>query len=319
VYVSNGLGGGNNGDRPGVQVVDADRLSVVATFDPGGAAPGDVAVSPENRSIYVASPGSGTGAEIDIVDAASRARVGAIALAADPGLSMNPHFMEISPDGKYLYVTIDGFFEGDDPKYVPGDVGFFAVVDLATNTVLNTIGLTGDPTAVVSSPDGQCVYVSTDLGVNVIETASLKVSGLINVAVSGLIHVDGTPQDLAMSPDGQRLYVSTELGVAVIDTESLKVSGVIGVEGVPAGMAISPDGRFLYIGRAANGASEDASGPAGQGDERQHTLRVIDTGAGKEVAAVSVGDSRAVAVSPDGSRVYVASPGLVSVVAVSAS
>ena len=215
-----------------------------------------------------------------------------------------------------------------------------SVVDTATNTVVATVAVGDNPTAVAVHPNGTRVYVSNFVGgtVSVIDTATNTVVATVAVGVA--------PRGVAVSPDGSRVYVTIETGtVSVIDTATNTAVANVPVGGVPAGVAVSPDGSRLYVtnlggftvavintatntvvatvavGAGSSGPSGVAVSPDGSrvyvtnvfGDT---LLSVIDTATNTVVATVATEDARGVAVSPDGSRVYVTNPdgGTVSVI-----
>jgi YVTN family beta-propeller protein len=180
-----------------------------------------------------------------------------------------------------------------------------SVINTATDTVIATIPVGDAPRGVAVSPDGRKVYI-TSVGsntVSVIDTASNTVTATIPVGLD--------PVGVAVTPDGSKVYVAN-LGsntVSVIDTASNTVTATIpgfvfppiigGVATSPFGLAVSPDGSKVYVTNFLS--------PFGGG------VSVIDTASNTETAAIPVGGSSipgnppfGVAVTPDGSKVYVA-------------
>ncbi len=127
---------------------------------------------------------------------------------------------------------------------------------------------------------------------SVIDTATDLVTDTIPVG-SGSIGV-------AVSPDGSRVYV-TNLNsntVSVIDTATGQVTDTIPVGISPEGVAVSPDGSRVYV---TNQCASSSSSNCTNG-----TVSVIDTASGLVTASIPVGSEPiGVAVSPDGSHVYV--------------
>ncbi len=106
--------------------------------------------------------------------------------------------------------------------------------------------------------------------------------------------------DLAVSPDGSRVYVvgysnADDDALVVIDTATNTVAATIDVESYPVGVVVSPDGKRLYVSHSSVGM-----------------LSVVDTATNTVTGTISLNDGAldvtnggALAVSPDGTRVYV--------------
>ena len=207
------------------------------------------------------------------------------------GSTLNyPGSVAVSPDGTHVYVA----------NWVEGKI-----IELDPNTLAPV----GQPIAVavggdemVFSPDGGRLYVAHDGAagtLSIIDTSSRTVVGTISTTY------DTT--DMVISADGRTLYLADGYynQVQVIDTNTKAVVGYIPLgprtyNSNPAGLALSPDGRWAYVTN-----NDDA------------TVLVIDTTSRTVVGApIVVGVSRgvastvswptAIAVSADGSRIYVA-------------
>ncbi len=174
-----------------------------------------------------------------------------------------------------------------------------SVIDTASNTVTTTIPVETRPFGIAVNPDGSRVYV-TNYGsntVSVIDTATNAVTG-------SAITVGANPRGIAVSPDGSQVYVANEFDntVSVIDTATNAVTAAISVGSHPYGVAVSPDGSQVYVVNVcASSSSSCANG----------TVSVIDTATNAVTGSpITVGNNPfGVAVSPDGSRVYVANSG----------
>lgn len=167
-----------------------------------------------------------------------------------------------------------------------------SVIDTSTNTVTATIGVGSGPLGVVLTPDGTRAYVANDFGsttggstVSVIDTAS-------NTVIA-TVHVNGSaPGFPAITPDGKSVYVPTGAEVDVIDTASNSVAATISLNSNPGDIAITPDGTRAYV----LGSNE---------------VDVIDTATNAVVQSITVSSSvsfspvQRIAMSPDGSTVYI--------------
>lgn len=281
----------------------ATTLPTVVAEIPLDFYPGQIALSPDSRRVYVADVWHNT---VRVVDMSTNRVTGSLQLGGSAGW---PWAMALSPNGTHLYVA-------------DRDTGTVSVIDTSRNTVTATVPVieTRAVTATIPvgnfesgaqlavSPDSRYAYVPYSLKgdpedyyrargfVAVIDTAT-------NTIVSR-IAVGDRPTGMAISPDGRSLYVVNEYdyvdhgpdiegsygSVSVIDTYSNTVTATItgesgGESGVLAtfgkGVAISPDGARLYFG-------------AGQ---------IIDLAAKRVVDRLL--PSGAKVVSTDGSQLYV--------------
>ncbi|MFC7933821.1 IPT/TIG domain-containing protein [Streptomyces cinereoruber] len=181
----------------------------------------------------------------------------------------SPMYVAITPDGSSVYVVnVNG--------------NSVSVVDTASNTVTATIPVGQMPQAIAATPDGSTVYVANGYGnsVSVISTAT----NTVTQTISGLTY----PSSLAVSHDGSELWVSSNSTIKVISTATHAVVQTIAQASVE--IALSPDEHYAYS-LEYNGA-----------------LTVLDRTAGNaKVATISTpGDGSDLAVTPDGSKVYVA-------------
>jgi YVTN family beta-propeller protein len=221
---------------------------------------------------------------VSVIDTATNKVVGPpIALGTGTG----PVAVAVTPDGTHACVANTG-------------TGTVSVIDTATNTVLTGPGFpipvgTG-PDGIAVTPDGTQVYV-TNAGagtVSVIATATNKSVATIPVSAGSV------PGAVAIAPDGAHVYVTT-LGtptsgsntVSVIATNNpTKVKATIPLPDQPSEIAVNPAGAFLYVTNPDPG-----------------NVWVIATASNKIVATVKVTNPRGVAVTPDGTHVYVANIG----------
>jgi YVTN family beta-propeller protein len=212
---------------------------------------------------------------VSVIDAATTAVIATVPVGSFP------QGVAITPDGSRAYV-------GSSFSH------FVSVLATATNTVTGTIDIGRDSTALAITPDGSRAYVtSTGTGfVSVIDTATNTLIATIATAAS--------PVGIDITPDGSRVYVANNLGgaVSVIDTATNHVIATVAMV-QPNGVAITPDGSRAYV----------TSNPTGSG-----FVSAINTATNKVIAKVRVGpNAQLLAITPDGTGVYVACFGADSV------
>ena len=169
------------------------------------------------------------------------------------------------------------------------DAGIASVLDTASNQVLSTMPVGGEPEGVTISPDGRVVYVTSeeDNRVSVIDTTELRVVTQFDVGPR--------PRSSAFSPDGARAYVTSENGgsVAVVDTATHQVLTTIALTGEnvrPMGVVVSPDGQRVFVTTGRGGS-----------------VIVIDAATNQATASIQVGERPwGIAMSPDGRYLYTA-------------
>ena len=196
-----------------------------------------------------------------------------------------------SPDGIATSDSVFTFGLGHTAyAYVANHTGNnVSVIDVSADTVLTTIGLSGQgPECVTTSRDGTSVYVTSDDGtVSAINTTTNTVSNTVFIGSGS--YAEGVD----ISPDGKTLYVAkyTNPGVVtVINTADMTVKDNITVGVTPYGVCVSPDGSKVVVANL-----KDA------------TVSIINTQTNKVVATLPVGISpHGVCISPNGEYAYVA-------------
>jgi len=250
-----------------------------------------VAFTPDGRFAYVTGHNP-----VSVFDTATGAVVDTIPIRDGPVETA------MSPDGSRVYLSL---YNSKALK----------VVDTASNSVTATFEPGGDGMGgeLAVAPDGQSVYLCRWDGLRVLDATT--------GAVRATVPAGSEPHNVVVSSDGQRAYVTTYTDtaqIAVIDLASGAVTASIPGGGLFADLAISPDNRFVYV---TNG-----DGTLGMIDTE--SLSVIDTVTitayvadhADDYGGFGVSDSSlmafGVAVTPDGSHVYVSTETGVSVVEV---
>ena len=157
-----------------------------------------------------------------------------------------------------------------------------SVIDVATNGVVATFPVTGDPFKVAVSPDGSALYVGTNAGrafkldaatgaplgsvstghtpfgfafgtgdlmyISTWDAGSVLEVDSRTMEVRRIFETGGRAQELAISPDRSELYVANEAlsRIEVWNIASGTRTAIIPVNGGPFGLIIEPDGSHLW-------------------------------------------------------------------------
>jgi DNA-binding beta-propeller fold protein YncE len=152
--------------------------------------------------------------------------------------------------------------------------------------VIAEVWLGDCPRDIVTSPDGELVYVLTTDSVKVI-------NGLHQVVAS--IPIGEEPKQMMMSSDGSRIYVTGyDSSLSIIDPISMTAKTVVKHRSTAA--CVSPDGDYIYL---AHGTAVGGGGSAWVSAIRADGTAVA--------FAAAEGFTTGLAVSPNGRRLYVAS------------
>ena len=226
-YVNN-YGSGHpelSGEGHTVSVVNLVTNTITATVDVG-TAPAALAITPNGQYVYVinyvdGNPNTGTVSVIRTSD-------NSVTTPITSGLS-GPFGISISPDGTYAYVTNFGS-NNFDPYGTT-----VSVINLKTNTIVDTVTLGIQPSGVGVTPDNRYVYAAnyntlyggagfTDLTagqgtVNVIDTTT-------DTLLPVTILVGSSPSNITISPNGEFAYVSNFASntVSVIAVQSFQIT-----------------------------------------------------------------------------------------------
>ncbi len=234
-----------------------------------------LAVSPDNRRLYIVAGNIGSGF-VFVKDSANLADIDTIPISSRDETQPNPQSIAISPDGQLLYLS--------DNR----DGGAVTVLDTATKLPVNSISMGPGtmPLGVAPHPDGQHAYF-TFAG----PTNEVAVYDVPSKSVTGTFDVGSRPVGIAVTQDGSKVYVSNELdnSVTVFNTGTIgpPVTTLVGTS--PSGMAVSPDGSRVYVANRGDG-----------------TVTVLSTTTDQVLSALTVGSApTGIAITPDGKRAYV--------------
>lgn len=276
--------------------------------------PGEIAVSPDSRYVYVATENL-----LQVVR------------------TLDHHVATIPVPGavKSVFVAADGTW-----VYARGYDGWLSIINTAHRTVCTVSGPASSDDVV--SIDGKLLYAahnSTDSWISAIDTDGRVVSS---------VPVDAEITGLAISPDGACLFATASErntyyqyprgALYEVDTRAGTVTRSIDIGLCPSAVTVSPDGRSAYVshydtrsvsavdlttGHVTSIQLDDAPlAVTMSSDSRrayvtnERSVSVIDT-ATREVQVLIAGElPRGLVISPDGARVYVTdiAEGTVSVI-----
>ncbi|GIJ64078.1 YncE family protein [Virgisporangium aurantiacum] len=229
-----------------------------------------------------------------------RLRDGSVSRVTLPG-DFQPGSLAVSPDGSRLYVSDGSTGDCSGTRML--------TVDVTARTVSHTVTTSACRMYdIVAGPNGAFVYVTTDDGLLAVDTTTDEIVGTVRLPGAGAIAVD---------PDGRRVHVAVrgpEPALAVVSATTLGIAGLVplvdtsGTPMSPEGLDLAPDGSTVYV---ACSFHDEAGKPI----DRPGMVSVVDPASGTVAANLPLPGKqpRDVAVSPDGTRVYVANWGSGSV------
>ena len=282
-----------------------------------------LAPAPLTAQLYVPNQDDAT---VSVIDPATRRLLRTVDLRRyGVGDNAKPHHVQVEPDGSAWYVTLIGAGKvlkldrtdrvlGSADMEVPGlialhprrDLMFvgrsmsavnppqtMAVIRRSDMTLLDEVNLLFPrPHGIVVHPGGEVVYVAS-LGTNQIATVGVEQGEVRLLDVPGMPH--GFVQ-AAVSPDGGLLAVTAELNDSLLvfdvsEPTSPKLARGISMPDGPFEPAFTADGSTIFV--TALNANRVAAV-----DTRDWTATVLPEHPG-------FGQPHGIALSPDGSRVFV--------------
>jgi len=168
--------------------------------------------------------------------------------------------------------------------------------------VAGHVSVPSQPTAVVLSPDGARVYVTSaqESVLTALDAASLQVLWTASIP--------GGADDVALAPSGALGYVasSQSRSVSVVDLRDGSVRSTITVAAGADALAVTPDGAQVWV--MSSGGEQNLTGPPSS--RNAGTLTVISARTLRAVRTMRAGTiPHDVLISPSGARAYVLSWG----------
>ena len=207
-----------------LSVIDTATDEVEATI-PVSPGPYRLALTPDGTRLYIVNYSAN---RIDCFDPMTLDLIDSFSAQG-----VNPLGLAITPDGESLFVATAG--DGRVTRWsIPG------------HQVLGEVGGLGAPREMISSPEGDLVYVSDPTGVKVWEIT-------VNTLVATAIDVDEFPQALALTENGEHLLVGN-FGfdrsldhASVIHRHSREVVARLRIGTGPEEMVLVPNTPYLAV------------------------------------------------------------------------
>lgn len=202
-----------------VQVLSLGTLSFVDSITAGNL-PCGVALSSSGAKAYVANQGSNN---VGIINAGSPVQSTLIPVNG------NPLPVAISPDNSMLFVTtnVDRLYK----------------INLATNTVVDSLPLPATSHYLLAHPNDTLLYVATRDAGSVLEV------NWRTMTVARTFTLGGRTQGMVLAPDRSELYVVNELSSQLhVVTLSTGAATNISLESGAHSIGLSADGTKLYVG-----------------------------------------------------------------------
>ncbi|NLT57267.1 MAG: YncE family protein [Actinomycetales bacterium] len=174
-----------------LSIVDAERSRLVAKVQLGRY-PRGIAISPDSSRAYVAVMGSSDVAVVDIPGAVARKGRSQV-LSWFRGVGAGPRHLNLSPNGRYLYATLNA-------------AGQVAKIDARTGRVLARVSTGRQPRSSVLSPDGTALFV-----VNY-ESDTVTRLRTKDMARMGTVKTDHHPIGITYSPANEEIWVAAYVG-----------------------------------------------------------------------------------------------------------
>ncbi|MGK2932065.1 MAG: lactonase family protein [Solirubrobacterales bacterium] len=263
-----------------------------------------------------------------------------------PGPFMGSRAIEISPDGRNVYVASSGsnaiaiFTRNRRSGVLSQEAGVAGCVAVKGGGCRPAVGLRG-PNSLAVSPDGRNVYATSRNSGSITAFKRNGSTGALKQLSSGCFSglavpgcqpgraLDG-PDVVTISPDGDNVYVGSFFGnsLAVFDR---KASGALSqptdetgcitnvpttgcAQGLalasPEGMAVSGDGKNVYVATAVSNAVLDFARDTSTGVLTQATDGsgcIVEGTLTDCTAGTQISGANAVAISPGDDDVYVTS------------
>lgn len=254
-------------ERNGVMIIDAKRLAanqdnaVLARLDDGGKDAIYVAITPDDRTLFISDEHSGGISVVDLAKA--RANGFQDALIGTIRVGNAPVGLAIAPDGRTLYATVQVLPVPESPVTCkaekgnkgPHREGALLAIDVETARTDPAHAVAGgsfagcNPVRVALSPAGDKAYVTARDSDTLYAFDTAKVRASAKDSVLAKVAVGTSPVGIAVAKDGSKIYVANSdrfgagknepQSISVVAADSFTVTGSIAVGAFPRELSIA--------------------------------------------------------------------------------
>ena len=247
-------------------------------------------VGAETPQIYVGNSGAKT------VHAVNSSTNAGTSITTNGTMGNEPNGMAVNPEGTKVIVA-------------QGASNEVQVITVATHAIgakveVPKVGVQkSKPDAVAIAPNGLTAYIVD--GTNDLVYPLTISSGALGTGIP--VGIQGDPGAIAVSPNGEDVYVANygSHSVSVISTSTGKVTATVtigaGTTGKPIALVVSPNSAHVYV------ADQGHSQVADIATATNTVSQTIEVGSLADPNVAAGGDPNILALSPDGSRLFVAS------------
>jgi len=290
-----------NSDDDSISVIDGTTYAVTTTIT-GIKAPYRLALNSAKHVLYATTDSDdGARGTVVVVDTVANKVVTTVPVG------VNPKGIACDPERGLIYVVNQNLDPNppDEQHLYATNPGSVSVIDGATNSVVQTIGMGRGPEYTALDANAHRLYVS-----NEIEHSIAVVDTMAGTVVAN-IEVGEAPIGVTVDPDTHTLYVANLVGssVSVVDTQTNTVRRTLQVSRYPRVVVVDKVRKTIYVAHTAPGSDPDATVSADAIDATTFGLvPVPGVGTDPNSVAVDVGNGAVFVADARDAKVYVVKP-----------
>lgn len=211
-----------------VTVIDAKAGTILATY-PLAAAVRDLALSPDERRVYVARTDI-SGADVAVIDTVTGA-VSTIDLGT-PRVT-TAAAIAISRDGARVYVATTDHLGSE-----------LVAIDTQDHRIVGWRAFAASIRGIAVSPDGATVFVASH---DSEKGAHVDILDTLTHRVTSTVAIGGPMTQLLLSIEGNRAYVVNGVQIVVMCTATREIIDTVSLVAEPACISESCDGKRVFV------------------------------------------------------------------------